>query len=68
MDHCGFGKCSLSRCRQDTHLPVYCWVLFDDHEAITTLSRGRAALREENGRSPRKAPPGPRSSAPTTTP
>ena len=52
-----------------THIyPVYFWVLFDDHEAITTLSRGRAALRGENGRSPRKAPPGPRSSAPTTTP
>ena len=33
-----------------THIyPVYFWVLFDDHEAITTLSRGRAALRGENG-------------------
>ena len=47
-----------------THIyPVYIWVLFDDYEAITTLSRGRAALRWENGRSPRKAPPGPRPSA-----
>ena len=47
-----------------THIyPVYFWVLFDDYEAITTLSRGRAALRWENGRSPWKAPPGPRPSA-----
>ena len=52
-----------------THIyPVYFWVSFDDHEAITTLSCGRAALRGENGRSPRKALPGPRSSASTTTP
>ena len=52
-----------------THIyPVYFWVSFDDHEAITTLSCGRAALRGENGRSPRKALPGPRSSASTATP
>ena len=42
-----------------THIyPVYFWVSFDDHEAITTLSCGRAALRGANGRSPRKALPG----------
>ena len=35
-----------------------------NHEAITTLSPGRAALRGENGRSPRKAPP--RAAAPAT--
>ena len=41
-----------------THIyPVYFWVLFDDHEAITTLSRWRVALRVDNGRSSRKALP-----------
>ena len=38
------------------------------NEAITTLSCGSAALRGESGHSHRKALPGPRSSASTTTP
>ena len=40
------------------------------HEATTTpsLAPGQVALRGENGRSPRKALPGPRSSAPSTPP
>ena len=48
------------------HIATYCvsFVTFlHEHEAITTPSQnpGRAALRGENGRSPRKAPPGQRS-------
>ena len=36
---------------------LFIFVLFDDHEGITTPSSGRAALRGESGCSPRKAPP-----------
>ena len=46
------------------HIATYCvsFVTFlHEYEAITTPSRGRAALRVENGRSPRKAPPRKRS-------
>ena len=42
---------------QDTHLLCLFFVLFDDHEGITTPSSGRAALRGESGCSLRKAPP-----------
>ena len=48
------------------HIATYCvsFVTFrHEYEAITTPSQNpvRAALRGENGRSPRKAPPGKRS-------
>ena len=70
LDHYAFGsRCQL--CSQDTHW-LHFSVFFNtlhECEAITTLSPmpGQAALWRESGCSPRKALPGPRSSAPSTS-
>ena len=62
---------AVVRCIRETH--IGCILVFFDtlheYEAITTLSpmTGQAALRGDSGCSPRKALPGPRSSAPSTS-
>ena len=70
LDHLGFGsRCQL--CSKDTHW-LHFGAFFDtlhEYEAIATLSQipGQAALRGVSGCSPRKALPGPKSSAPSTS-